>query len=558
MITIHVFAGMDDTVIVWKPSGPIPGCRGFAIARRTINSDGKPAQPEFIETWVGFTGQVPTSADEHRSSQLWPVQRLIWTDYKPHFGDSVQYRVIPMLGTADHLTPDESQASDWSNVVTLGNTHGEPFRAYFNRGIVSAQWLSHRMGNDPTAKKLGTIIGTVGDKTRNFLAGDLRMTLLSLLSNALATGLDIYAALFELDDPDLIAALKPFGKRAHIILANGAKVPDANADGRTEIHDAGLDVCNRLFPSGHLGHNKFVVFAKPGTTGIDSAEPLTTWTGSTNWTKTGLCTQANNGILIDSPELARIYYAQWLALRQDCASSPMQQDVPFVQTNTLFKSTQIGPHRVTALFTPTKKRADLVEARQHIRNAKQGVLFLMFNPGTEGSLLNEIEALRNKGLFLHGVVNQRPSSKNAPPLTLFDRSTPLKLPAEALVPKAVTEALSFWEKEMSQYNIVKVHSKVIVVDPFGQKPVVMTGSHNLGPKASADNDDNLLIIENAPRLAETYAVNILSIYDHYKWRNNEIKGFTGLQDDDQWLSDHLNGPQMKEVDFWFGEPAVSA
>ena len=29
-----------------------------------------------------------------------------------------------------------------------------------------------------------------------------------------------------------------------------------------------------------------------------------------------------------------------------------------------------------------------------------------------------------------------------------------------------------------------VHSKVVLVDPFGTHPVLLTGSHNLGPKAS--------------------------------------------------------------------------
>src|ERR1700693_3230496 len=67
-----------------------------------------------------------------------------------------------------------------------------------------------------------------------------------------------------------------------------------------------------------------------------------------------------------------------------------------------------------------------------------------------------------------------------------------------------------------------IHSKVVVVDPFGAKPVVMTGSHNLGPKASGKNDDNLVIIEDAPGLAAAYAVNILGIYDQYKWRYNTL------------------------------------
>ena len=44
-----------------------------------------------------------------------------------------------------------------------------------------------------------------------------------------------------------------------------------------------------------------------------------------------------------------------------------------------------------------------------------------------------------------------------------------------------------------------VHSKVVLIDPFGNHPVLMTGSHNLGPKASGTNDENLLIIRGRAR-----------------------------------------------------------
>lgn len=63
-----------------------------------------------------------------------------------------------------------------------------------------------------------------------------------------------------------------------------------------------------------------------------------------------------------------------------------------------------------------------------------------------------------------------------------------------------------------------VHSKVVLVDPFGAHPVLLTGSHNLGPKASTTNDENLLIIRDAPCLAAVYAANIMAIYNQYRWR----------------------------------------
>ena len=42
-----------------------------------------------------------------------------------------------------------------------------------------------------------------------------------LLTDSAKNKREIYAALYELDDEQLEAALEKFGKRAHVVLANG-------------------------------------------------------------------------------------------------------------------------------------------------------------------------------------------------------------------------------------------------------------------------------------------------------------------------------------------------
>ena len=58
-----------------------------------------------------------------------------------------------------------------------------------------------------------------------------------------------------------------------------------------------------------------------------------------------------------------------------------------------------------------------------------------------------------------------------------------------------------------------IHSKVVVIDPYGAHSVLMTGSHNMGPKASGVNDENLVIIEGNEALASQYATKIMEIYN---------------------------------------------
>lgn len=61
------------------------------------------------------------------------------------------------------------------------------------------------------------------------------------------------------------------------------------------------------------------------------------------------------------------------------------------------------------------------------------------------------------------------------------------------------------------------HDKIVVVEPFSDHCAVVTGSHNLGHRASFNNDENLAIVRGQRALA-AYATHSLDIYDHFSWR----------------------------------------
>lgn len=56
------------------------------------------------------------------------------------------------------------------------------------------------------------------------------------------------------------------------------------------------------------------------------------------------------------------------------------------------------------------------------------------------------------------------------------------------------------------------------IDPFSENCVVVTGSHNLGQRASFNNDENLVIIKGQRALAAAYATHVLDVYAHFSWR----------------------------------------
>lgn len=549
---INVCHNGDDTFVAWKPDGFIKNCRGFALFRRRNGVE------EIVSTWVGFE-KDKAEVGERRASTNWPIQKYQWTDYMAKPGDRLQYRVIPMVGpNKDNLRADERNASEWSDRITLSHEAEPKIDVYFNRGIVAAQWVSRRLGitdDDLKTRKLEKVIETPNDSFRNYLTGPLGERLFGILAEAAARKREIYAALYELDDPQLEAGLARIGKRAHVVLANGSvkkKGEDQNKRARKALKGK-VDLHDRMISPRALGHNKFLVI-------LDGKRPRWVWTGSQNWTKTGLCTQANNSLLIDDFKLAAEYRKQWDRLKDSGNDSPEE----LKEANSKGRSVVIGKARDRLWFTPTIDQVDLKEARKLVAGAQQAILFLMFNPGPNDTLLNSVLATarttaRGKRLYIRGAINQDPSTtKN--PVRLFDHTNVINADYDVTLPAAIDKATKYFVREMKKLPkaFAMVHSKVVLIDPFGD-PVLMTGSHNLGPKASGKNDENFLIIRGAPGLAGAYATNIMAIYNQYRWRfrRQEQRAkdrWKGLHDNDTWQSGYLKpgSPALREINFWVG------
>jgi PLD-like domain len=131
------------------------------------------------------------------------------------------------------------------------------------------------------------------------------------------------------------------------------------------------------------------------------------------------------------------------------------------------------------------------------------------------------------------------------------------------------DAFGAWEGELAKYGFAIIHNKIVVIDPFSDDCIVVTGSHNLGYRASHNNDENMVIIRGHRALAQAYACHVLDIYDHYAWRfllkqHPDIFG-RPLEPDDKWQERYISGPDLKspELRFWLaaaagGTPAAPA
>jgi phosphatidylserine/phosphatidylglycerophosphate/cardiolipin synthase-like enzyme len=175
-----------------------------------------------------------------------------------------------------------------------------------------------------------------------------------------------------------------------------------------------------------------------------------------------------------------------------------------------------------------------------------------------------LSAFYDEALCIRGVVNDDPATKATKVDGLFKTSPQY----EVVRAYNVQQDFAFWDAEMRKLNgtWAMVHSKVIVLDPLGENPVVMTGSHDMGPKASQSNDDNLVIVEGSHPLAQHYAVNIMGVFMQYHWRcNNRAKTdeprpdeqpgrgrsqWAGLKDNASWSKGLLDGARGREIAMW--------
>ena len=579
-VNLRVLVNEDDALLYWRIKAPIQGCRGFAIQRR-ITRPGQAAVEDFLLNRTGFENQPlppdPKGQGFSKPSTAWPFQRFSWTDHDANTGDAVQYRVIPMIRNKQGaLEQTEAEASAWSQSRKLGVIPGATFQPFFNRGFVISQFMARFLKEQNiSAKEFKNKLNDQTEKQiRTFLSGDLRIALLDQLRIADEENGEIYAALFELSDPELIAGLVKLGKRAHVVLANGsitakkgesaadARKRDENETARKALTKAGVDVeiTNRFLSPGPLGHNKFLVrTVKKGKDVV----PQIAWTGSTNWAPTGLCTQVNNGLLINDAGIAKIYLDQWARLRKAKSAFP-----PFLlDSNSQPKpvgAATPGSIRSTVWFTRTNKGVDMTALTAAVEKAKQGVLFLMFMPGGAGLFSTVAKLSGNSNLYVRGVVSELPNGRgdeSAVDVNLVDgpKHTPLHL--DIIQPEGVKHGMAKFAGDVAelshkdfigQVGHAIIHSKVVVVDPFSDDPTVITGSHNFSTSASQKNDENFVIIQGDRQLAEAYAVNIEGAYAHYRFRAflaQTDKPFNGLKDNDTWQAPKL-AAATKELNFF--------
>jgi phosphatidylserine/phosphatidylglycerophosphate/cardiolipin synthase-like enzyme len=643
--TAKAYCNNEVALIAWKIDKKIDGCLGFEITRVYIDKNGTATgERRVLAAWVPFKGQQ-NSDWEAQDTSVWPIQKLWWRDLtlrRKRSGDSVRpsdvwvkYEIRAVGRQRDGLpsVPHNPALPAYggkpvplayygnaieTNPVHVTTKYGD-ISAAFTNGFLSTQWIRKALnvpkGKSPSPKKVQAAIETRGSQIREVLTGDVLSFLKKLLERANEKGGELYLALYELADEELIEAIKNTGAVCHLILSNtglarpkplpGAKpnpsakkVWDAeNTPVRPVLRRAHVKLEDRLFNNEHIGHNKFVVYVD----GSNQAQAVLT--GSTNWTSTGLCGQTNNALLIESSAIAGAYKRYWERLFKDKIPPPKPGKGGSTKTNVQGQSLRVanmkpdavdvdaGKTNVSLWYSPNTRApdkdkdsptpVDLSMVFSIMRGAKQAVLFLVFLPGRSGNQSIIAEAVKvgqeEKGLFVMGAISDASALPNyivpPPKGSAAKKSKTNKIVEPAIfTPKGAPNVLFIravqlmkatvrgdFNPEMLTLGHAIIHDKIVVVDPLSPDCAVITGSHNLGYKASYGNDENLLIIRGNQALAHAYAVHILDVYDHYKFRALQLDRATKKKDlwsgfldtNDRW-QDAYFGKTKGDINDYFG------
>ncbi len=564
------YANNDVAQVAWRYDAKIPDCLGFAIYRKEGSPDGAGAWTP-LPAWVGFKGQS-NKAWTRNTTEIWPIQKFEWKDVSAERGKTYSYKIVPTKGqpsTTQPLLRMDDQALI-AGPVTLTPRRGS-FESYFNRGILSTQAVSHQVpagpSGTPNFQILTSRIDQPGDPLRLALAGQMIEALESLLKLAASTGGSCYLALYELNDPDLIKLLLGT-PNLHIILSNTGPTDAENHPARQSLHAmAGIEVFDRFVGSQSIGHNKFCVY-------VDTAgDAQAVLTGSTNWTCTALCAQSNNSLIVHDRVVAKAYLDYWQQLRADTPAEGTSPQGPALRAYdaVVRADTDIDAGHLRLWFSPNtpavRRRPtppdevcppDLSEVFSLMDSAQQAILFLEFEPGSP-SVVDHAATVQNRkpDLFVRGAVTD-PRAVGVFNTTLVHR--PGEPVAEVAAASAITDQFAFWQQELlksSPQAHAIIHDKIVVIDPFTDHCVVVTGSHNNGYKASYDNDENLVIIKGHRELAAAYAVHVMDVYDHYRFRyliqKNGVLAFSGLSMDDTWQDRYFDpaDPASQDGRLWF-------
>ena len=524
------------------------GLLGFAIKR----TDPAENQSYWLKGLKVFQEVVPHPVPGQQYSTLeHPIQSFLWSDYTAKPGRKYTFTIRPVRGSAKNL--------DYKPDINIDITTEEPDKGthavFFNRGAIASQAFAAKYGNAAPKDQ-----DNPADPITKWLSRGLLEAALDFINSTKSLE-KLRVAAYEFSYPPILNALKAAhdrkvdvvivyeagketvkGKRvktsatkANAKAIKKAKLPKSMLRPRTRRND--------------IPHNKFMVRLSK------SGHPASVWTGSVNFTASGFLGQSNVGHIVRDGQVAAAYLAYWNKLAADTEWDPLRT---WDETNYPNPSGETPANSIVTVFSPRKNDAMLDWYAQRIKDSKQTVMFT----AAFGVTAKLAKAFAEDKPFLRYILMEKPPSAASRPLLKRDKDVQIAYGA-ALGMKTLHSKIPGWKLDKWFLNegsyryegfVFYVHTKILLVDPLSDDPLIFSGSANFSKNSLVNNDENMLLIRGNTRVADIYMTEFDRIFRHFYFRDvaNRLaeKGISDTQaifldPSDKWVAENFDKRKMK-------------
>jgi len=276
-------------------------------------------------------------------------------------------------------------------------------------------------------------------------------------------------------------------------------------------------------------------------------------------TLSGICGQANVGHAFFRDDIAKAYLEYWNRLKYDPKSGPTKDGNDAQCPTELIQKPGSPLYSYQPFFSPRRTKSLLDRFKDKdtltgevladsclgdlLMNARPGApVFISLPFGIGDEIYKYIKPQRDGNKYLLLNTKWQGASQGQKDNYFDIIKDPRAYVAVGDIEK-YDDPLGRWHEEINSglsSHVLYIHNKMMIIDPFGPEPVVVTGSANFSESSMIKNDENLIVIRNKPEVAYVYLTEFMRLWTHYKSRNV-----------DNWMHDkHIVRPEMEMNDAW--------
>jgi PLD-like domain len=510
-LKLHRGEGMTLIAMNWKNGPPPQEFVGFAIEYQ--EPGGSQYYP--LNNRLGFLDAAGNVNTATLSTLQSPIQKFRWVHFpfNAQLAGDFNYRVTPIFMDAqDKLSPGEPQQVA---IQLARETYPGIANVTFTRGFVSSQAFVDRYVKDgpintlvaPNAAKGLDFTPTHPDTTAAlaWMGFEARAAILETLDQATADKAEVRVVAYDFNLPEIVDRLEKLGSNLKIIIDDskghgGTGTAETEAEGRLVASAGRANVLRQHM--GDLQHNKTIAVNGPTVKKVVC--------GSTNLSWRGFFVQANNAFVLIGQTAVDLFFAAF-----DDYFNGGKNNVAGFGAKPSADWNDLGLPDIDAkvAFSPHgPTNAKLGGVADDIKtNTTSSLLYsLAFLYETPGVVLNAIKAVTaNKNIFVYGISDRKvgglevqdPSGNVAP---VYAQALSANVPEP-------------FKSEPTGGSGTRMHHKFTVIDFDKPTARVYLGSYNFSTPADLKNGENLVIVRDR-RIAVSYMIEALSLFDHYSFR----------------------------------------